>query len=109
MRKFGVQDSLELKRRGIITRMKTLFSRTALLVTVGYAVLIAVLLLAVWRVSDFEGRAAAFLIIGLPWIFVLFVLRTNSMAVYTLILILNAATVYVFVLSLVRVFAKDRN
>jgi hypothetical protein len=106
MRKFGVQDSLELKRRGIITRMKTLFSRTALLVTVGYAVLIAVLLLAVWRVSDLEGRAADFLIIGLPWIFLL---GSNSMVVYILVLVLNAVTVYVFVLSLVRVFTKDRN
>jgi|HubBroStandDraft_6_1064221.scaffolds.fasta_scaffold34861_6 hypothetical protein len=86
--------------------MKMLFSRTALLVAVGYAVLIAVLLLAVWRVSDLEGRAADFLIIGLPWIFVL---RSNSMAVYILVLVLNAATVYVFVLSLVRVFTKDRN
>ena len=86
--------------------MSTLFSRTALIVTFGYAVLIAVLLLWVWRGSDAEGQNVGLLIIGLPWIVVL---RSNSMLLYFVVLVLNATTVYVFVLSLVKVFARDRN
>jgi hypothetical protein len=57
-------------------------------------------------VSDLESRSVGLAIIGLPWIFVL---RSNRMLLYALVLILNAATVYVFALSLVRVFAKDQN
>jgi hypothetical protein len=86
--------------------MSALFSRTALIVTFGYAVLIAVLLLWVWRGSDAEGPSVGLLIIGLPWIVVL---RSNSMLLYFVVLVLNSATVYVFVLSLVKVFERDRN
>jgi hypothetical protein len=86
--------------------MGTLFSRTALMVTVGYVALIAVLLLAAWRGSDLEGRGVALAIIGLPWIFIL---RRDSVLFYFLVLFLNAATVYVFALSLVRMFGKERN
>jgi hypothetical protein len=86
--------------------MSTLFSRTALIVTSVYAVLIAVLLIWVWRGSDAEGQNVGLLIIGLPWIVVL---RSNSMLLYFVVLVLNATTVYVFVLSLVKVFARDRN
>jgi hypothetical protein len=76
------------------------------MVTLGYAGLIAGLLFVTWRVSDLESRSVGLAIIGLPWIFVL---RSNRMLLYALVRILNAATVYIFVLSLVRVFAKDQN
>ena len=72
--------------------------------TLGYAGLIAVLLVITWRVSDLESRSVGLAIIGLPWIFAL---RGNSMLPYVFVIILNSATVYVFVLSLAKVFTKD--
>jgi hypothetical protein len=88
--------------------MGRFFSRTAFIVTVGYAILIAGALIAAWRVLDLEGRAYALPFIGFPWVLALLPFR-DSTFLYFLALTLNVATVYALVLSVVRLFARDSN
>lgn len=89
----------------MIHRMARFVSRTAFIVTICYAALVAVSLLAAWRVADLEGRALDLLSIGFPWDVAV---RHDSLLLYFVALILNVATVYVFVLSLIRVFSSRR-
>jgi hypothetical protein len=86
--------------------MDRLLSRTAFIWAISYAVLVSVLLIAVWHVSDLEGRSFDLLFIGLPWIVVF---HRDSPMLYFFTLVLNAATVYVLVLSVVRIFTSDSN
>ena len=88
--------------------MRRFVSRTAFIVTVGYAILIAAALIAAWRVLDLEGRAYALLFIGFPWALACLLFR-DSTFLYFLALILNVATVYALGLSVVRLFASDSN
>lgn len=88
--------------------MGRFFSRTAFIVAVGYAILIATALIAAWRVLDFEARAYALLFIGFPWVLALLPFR-DSTFLYFLALTLNVATVYAFTLSVVRLFVHDSN
>ena len=87
--------------------MGRFFSRTAFIVTVGYAILVAALI-AAWLVSDSEGRSFDLLFIGFPWVLALLPFR-DSTFLYFLALTLNVATVYAFALSVVRLFAHDSN
>ncbi len=84
--------------------MSKLYSRTALFATLCYAAAIAILLIYIWHGSDFEGRSVGMLIIGFPWVLAL---RSDNLFVYFLCVVLNAATVYLFVLSVVRLFGRD--
>jgi hypothetical protein len=86
--------------------MSRLLSRTALIAGSSYSLAIAVLLVCVWQVSDFEGRAFDLLFIGFPWVLVF---HRNTYFFYFLALVLNVVTVYILVLSLVRVLARDSN
>jgi hypothetical protein len=88
--------------------MGRFFSRTAFIVTVEYAILIAAALIAAWRVSDLEGRAFDLLFIGFPWVLATLPFR-DSTFLYFLALTLNAATVYALGLSVVRLCARDSN
>jgi hypothetical protein len=90
-------------------RMSKLYSRTALFVTVGYMILIGALLISNLHNSDHEGQTVGFLIIGLPWSAVIRTLPGKKYLVYSLALALNVATLYVFVLSIARVFGRDSN
>ena len=84
--------------------MNRLFSRTALLVAVGYAVLIGVLLIAVRRGADPESASFNLLFIGFSWVLVF---QRDSL--YFLALVLNVASVYILVLSVVRIFFRNSN
>jgi len=88
----------------MIRNMSRLFSRTALIAAVSYSLAIAVLLVCVWRVADFEGRAFDLLFIGFPWVLVL---HRDGSFFYILALALNVVTVYILVLSLARILARD--
>jgi len=88
--------------------MGRFFSRTAFIVTVGYAILTAAALVAAWRVSDLESRAFYLLFIGLPWVLALLAFRESAF-LYFLVITLNVATVYALALSVVRLFGRDSN
>jgi|HubBroStandDraft_6_1064221.scaffolds.fasta_scaffold30452_4 hypothetical protein len=83
--------------------MAKLVSRIAFVVTIGYAALVAVLLVAAWHVSDLEGRAFDLLFIGLPWVLAI---RNDSALLYLFAVMMNVATVYMLVLALVKVFSS---
>jgi len=83
--------------RGNAIDMGKLFSRAALIVAVSYAVLIVILLVALWHFADFEGRSFGLLFIGIPWVLVF---RSDRFYIFTLTM--NVATVYIFALSVVR-------
>ena len=91
-----------------MTRQGRFFSRTAFIVTVAYAILVAAALIAAWRVSDLEGRAFHLLFIGFPWVLA-FLGSRDSTFLYFLAITLNVATVYALGLSVVRLFARDSN
>src|SRR6266853_4761436 len=85
--------------------MNRLYSRTALKVSSGYAALAVGLTIYIWRMSDAEGAGFGFLFYGLPWS--LAAVFTNCFSLKDpyclfLVLILNTATVYSFVLAGVR-------
>jgi hypothetical protein len=88
----------------MIRDMSRLLSRTALIAAISYSSAIAVLLVCLWRVSDFEGRAFGLLFIGFPWVLVF---NRDGSFFYILALALNVVTVYILVLSLVRILARD--
>jgi hypothetical protein len=81
--------------------MDRLFSRTASIWAISYAVLVAFLVIAARHMSDLEGGSFALLFIGFPWILIF---NGDSPVLYFFTLLLNVATVYVFVLSAVRIF-----
>jgi hypothetical protein len=85
------------------------YSRSALIVAVSYAALIALLLIAAWHVFDLEGRRVDLLVIGLPWILMMSLIPGKSWFSDVLTIILNIATVYFSVLCLVRIFGDDSN
>ena len=85
--------------------MAKFVSRAALVVTISYAALIAVLLIASWHFADPEGRSFDLLFIGFPWVLATFPFRSDSLLLYFFAIILNVASVYVFVLALVRIFS----
>ena len=72
-----------------------------------YAALIALLLIAAWHVFDLEGRRVDLLVIGLPWILMMSLIPVESRFSCVLTIILNIATVYFFVLCVVRSFSDD--
>lgn len=80
-----------------------MFSRAALAATICYTVLVGVLLIATWRVSDFEGRAYDLLFIGFPWVLVI---PSNF---YFASIVANIATVYALALAVVKLVASIRN
>lgn len=88
----------------MIQHMSRLVSRAAFVVTFCYAALIGGLLTAAWHVSDSEGAGYALWFIGFPWD--LAVPYQDSWPVYFSAVILNVATVYVFVLALVKLFSS---
>jgi len=88
----------------MIQHMGRLFSRAALIVAISYAALIVVLLIATWHVSDLEGRSFDLLFIGFPWVLVF-----QDDKRYYLALAMNVTTVYILVLSVVRVFTDNSN
>lgn len=86
----------------MIERLRRLFSPTALFVATAYAVAVFILLVAARRVADLEGRAYDLLWIGFPW-----VLAFRSDIAYPLAIALNIATVYLFALSVARIFGRN--
>jgi hypothetical protein len=84
--------------------MARFVSRIALVVTISYAALIAVLLIATWHFAEPEAAAFDLLFIGFPW--VLACLAFHRLPYFSAV-ILNIATVYVFVLALHRVFSRN--
>ena len=84
--------------------MARLVSRVALVATISYAVLIVVLLIATWHFAEPEAAAFDLLFIGFPW--VLACLAFHRLPYFSAV-ILNIATVYVFVLALDRVFSRN--
>jgi hypothetical protein len=86
-----------------------LFSRLALVVTLCYAALIAVLLAAAWHFVEPEGIAWAALFIGFPWALATLPFQHGGLWLYFSAVILNVATVYVFVLALVKIFSSQES
>lgn len=88
-----------------------LFSRTALISSMLYAVFAVTMALSVHRLAEPEGAGFAFLIYGFPWSIA--VASTNCFNLkeslcLPLVLILNAATVYVIVLAIVHVINDSK-
>jgi hypothetical protein len=81
--------------------MRTLYNKTPMRITVGYIVLIVVLLTISNVGSDLEGRAFDYLIIGFPWVLVL---SNESLWGTALFVILNSLTVYLVTLIFVESF-----
>jgi hypothetical protein len=85
-----------------------LSSRVALVVTISYVALIAVLLIAAWHFAEPEARAFDLLFIGFPWVLATFPFRNHGhgLLLYCFAIILNVASVYFLVFALVRVFSS---
>jgi hypothetical protein len=94
----------------MILRMVRFVSRAALVVTICYAALVAVSLIAAFHFADPEGLSFGLLFIGFPWVLVLATstFRSNSLLLYFIAIILNVASVYVFVLAVVRTFSSQK-
>ena len=90
--------------------MRSLYSRTALIVALSYAVLIASVLIYGWHTSDNEGRIWVFLIYELPWSLVFAAVSTaNEIVIRSLdfvVFCLDIVTVYICALSLVKIFGN---
>lgn len=89
--------------------MSKLYSRTALLITVVYSVLIGAFLIYNFHNSDAEAQTVGLMVIGFPWSLVIRGLPGNGYLRYSLALALNVATLYVFVLSIARILDRDSN
>ena len=85
------------------------FSRSALIVAISYAALVGLLLIGVSHMSDLEAASVASGVIGLPWILVMHLIPAFNWFSYFLTITLNVATVYFFVLCVVRIFRDDSN
>ena len=93
--------------RGILSPMRTLYSKIPMRITAGYVVLIGVLLIISNVRSDSEGRLFDYLVIGFPWVLVL---KNESIWGTALFVILNSLTVYLVALIFVESFEDtDRN
>jgi hypothetical protein len=84
--------------------MVRLVSRNAFLVTFCYSALVGILLIAAGHVADAEGAGLALWFIGFPWDLALN--YQESWMHYFFAVGLNVATVYVFVLALLKVFSS---
>jgi hypothetical protein len=90
----------------MIYRMERFISRTAFVVALGYAGVIAALLVAAWHFAEPEGLAFDLLFIGFPWSLVYVALPNHSLVLYFLAVFLNVVTVYTFVLAVVKIFSS---
>ena len=81
--------------------MRTLYNKTPMKITIGYSVLIVVLLIIsnVW--SEPEGRPFDYLVIGFPWVLVVMNASIWGTALFT---VLNSLTVYFVALIFVESF-----
>ena len=86
--------------------MSKLFSRVALVVTICYAALIAVLLVAAWHFIEPEGLPFAALFIGFPWALATLPFQHGGLWLYFAAVILNVVTVYVFALAVVKLLSS---
>jgi hypothetical protein len=92
----------------MIPRMVRFVSRAALVVTICYAALVAVSLIAAFHSADPEVLSFDLLFIGFPWVLAMSIFRSNSLLLYFISIILNVASVYIFVLALVRIFSSRK-
>jgi hypothetical protein len=90
----------------MILPMVRFVSRAPFVVTISYAALVAVSLVAAWHFADPEGLSFDLLFIGFPWVLATSTFRSDSLLLYFFAIILNVASVYVFVLALVRIFSS---
>jgi hypothetical protein len=88
--------------------MANLVSRVAVVVTISYTVVIAVLLIVAWHFAAPEARAFDLLFIGFPWVLATVHFRNDSLWLYFFAVILNVVSVYVFVLALVKVSSSRK-
>jgi len=94
--------------------MRNLFSRPAFFVTVGYAILLASILIYTWRVSGGEDWIWGFLILGFPWSLVTFALSSVRWAASFELLLsilaigLDIITVYVFLFFIIKFVVRGR-
>ena len=86
---------------GILPPMHTLYNKTPMKITVGYIVLIVVLLVISTVGSDPEGRPWDYLVIGFPWVLVV---MNDSIWGAALFVTLNSLTVYLVALICVESF-----
>ncbi len=87
--------------------MRTLCNKTPMRITVGYVVLIVVLLIISNVAADSEGRLFDYLVIGFPWVLV--VMNTSIWGT-ALFVTLDSLTVYLVALIFVESFEDtDRN
>ena len=94
--------------RGTLYPMRTLYNEIAMRITVGYVVVIVVLLIISNVRSDSEGRIFDYLVIGFPWILAL--MNSSSIWDPAVFVILNSLTVYLLALIFVESFEDaDRN
>jgi len=84
--------------------MAQFYSRIALAVTIGYAVLVAILLITARHFAELEGVPFVLLVICFPW--ALACLLFPKLPFFCAV-VLNITTVYAFVLALDRVFSKN--
>jgi len=88
--------------------MRTLYNEIAMRITVGYVVVIVVLLIISNVRSDSEGGIFDYLVIGFPWILAL--MNSSSIWDPAVFVILNSLTVYLLALIFVESFEDaDRN
>jgi hypothetical protein len=81
--------------------------RLAFTVAIGYAGVVAALLVAAWHFAEPEGLAFDLLFIGFPWSLAYVALPNHSgLAFYFVAVFLNTVTVYAFALALVKIFSS---
>lgn len=92
----------------MILRMVRFVSRAAFVVTLCYAALVAVSLIAAWHFADPEGLSFDLLFIGFPWVLATSTFRSNSLLLYFFAISLNVVSVYIFALALVKMFSSRK-
>jgi hypothetical protein len=91
----------------MIYRMARLVSRVALIVAMGYAGVVAALLVAAWHFAEPEGLAFDLLFIAFPWSLVYVALPNHSgLVFYFVAVFLNIVTVCAIALAFVRIFSS---
>jgi hypothetical protein len=86
--------------------MARFVSRVAFTVAIGYAGVVAALLVAAWHFAEPEGLAFDLLFIGFPWSLAYVALPNHSSLVFYFVAVfLNVVTVYAFALALVKMFS----
>jgi hypothetical protein len=81
--------------------MRTLYNKTPMKITVGYIVLVVVLLVISNVRSEPEGRPFDYLVIGFPWVLAV---MNDSIWGTALFVTLNSLTVYLVALIFVESF-----